>query len=225
MSAYNLNNHHQTTVTMRASAIAAILSFTTAAVAAPAPSTRLYGSRTNLNTRQALTGVQKAQADCQSGGNADPDTCLNVVNAINDWDTSVNAVNAFLNTAESLSGSSLTAAEQTASDKAGLEPGFLTTLRNTPNLDATGQSAAATLDVFFPFVPGNLTALLNSEESVQDGVDGINNARCNHVLEAIGDLWISAAAAAGADTPGRPLGPLFCPLGNGNVGDAYSTLQ
>jgi hypothetical protein len=169
--------------------------------------------------------VAKAQADCQSSGNADPDTCLNVVNAINDWDTSVNAVNLFLNTAESLSGSDLTSAEQTASDAAGLEPGFLKTLRNTPNLDASGQSAASTLDTFFPFVPGNLTALLNSEESVQDGVDGINNARCNHVLQAIGDLWIAAATAAGADAPGRPLGPQVCLLNNGNVGDGYSGLQ
>lgn len=218
---------------MKTSAIAAILSFTSAAAAAPAPSTstpapptvKLYGRRINFYTRQSLTGVAKAQADCQSGSNPDPDTCLNVVNAINDWDASVNAVNLFLNTAESLSGSGLTMAEQTASDAAGREPGFLNTLRNIPNLDSTGHSAASTLDTFFPFVPGNLTALLNSEESVQDGVNGINDARCNHVLQAIGDLWIAAAAAAGADAPGRPLGPQVCVLNNGNIGDGYSTLQ
>ncbi|KAF2111292.1 hypothetical protein BDV96DRAFT_690654 [Lophiotrema nucula] len=210
---------------MKASTIAAILSFTAAAAAAPASRTKLYGGRTNLNKRQALTGLQKAQADCQSGGNADPDTCLNVVNAINGWDQSVNTVNNFLNIAESLSGDDLTNNENTAKTAADLEPGFLTTLRNTPNLDATGQSAAATLDTFFPIVPDNVNKLLAAEESVQDGVNAINDARCNHVLQAIGDLWISAAAAAGADTPGRPLGPLVCTLNAGNVGDAYSTLQ
>jgi hypothetical protein len=37
-----------------------------------------------------------------------------------------------------------------------------------------------------------------------------------HVLTAIGDLWIAAAAAAvGADVPNRPAGPNVCPAFSG----------
>ncbi|KAF2733243.1 hypothetical protein EJ04DRAFT_397775, partial [Polyplosphaeria fusca] len=121
-----------------------------------------------------------------------PDTCLNVVNAINDWDSSVNTVNDFLNNGASFS----TDQDNDVLTAALKEPGFLTTLRNTPNLDASGQGAASTLDAFFPFVPGNLTDLVNGNTDFQTAANGINDARCNHVLEAIGDLWISAAAAA-----------------------------
>jgi hypothetical protein len=45
--------------------------------------------------------------------------------------------------------------------------------------------------------------------------------RCSQVLPAIGTLWVESAAAVGADKPGMPLGPDFCPLIPSNSGDAF----
>jgi hypothetical protein len=45
--------------------------------------------------------------------------------------------------------------------------------------------------------------------------------RCSTILGAISQLWISSAAAAGADTPGGALGPDVCNKPGGNSGDAF----
>lgn len=206
---------------MKASTVAAILAFTASAIAAPTnyysmpgkPSTDSPAPRSVFGKRS----FQQALADCNGGAE-----CESVVNTINDWDTSVNQVNDFLNNGEGLQNPDLTTAEQNALDFANKEPGFLNTLMNIPNLDAAGQAAANTLGQVFPAVPSNLQSLLDAQESVQQGVDNINTVRCAQILGNISQLWISAAAAAGADTPGGALGPLFCQKPGGNTGDAYN---
>ena len=147
-----------------------------------------------------------------------------MVNAIIGWDSSVNTVNNFLNIAAFEGNPQLTTDENNALSFANLEPGFLTTLRSTPNIDQAGTDAAATLDQKFPTVPAQLQLLLSSQVSVQSALDAINSVRCpteGGILNAIGTLWQSAAAAAGADTPGFPLGPDVCVLEPDNTGDAY----
>ena len=160
--------------------------------------------------------------------------------AIGGWDDSVNGVNLFLNTANNLSGQDLTNAEFAALRFANAEPGFLTTLQGTPGLSQAGQNAANTLGQVFPAVPQNLVELTQSEISVQDALSNINGIRyayldapdvilltdisnsCPQILGNIGTLWVESAAAAGADTPGFPLGPDACPKPNGNSGDAFN---
>jgi hypothetical protein len=59
---------------------------------------------------------------------------------------------------------------------------------STPGLDATGQVAASTLGQVFPAVPQNLQTLLDAGESVQDGIDNINNVRWPSILGNISQL-------------------------------------
>jgi hypothetical protein len=213
---------------MRASVIAAILTFTASAIAAPvaapvAAPTNYYTvpePSTDAPTVRSIFGKrssQQALADC--GSNTQ---CQNVVNTIIDWDTSVNQVNDFLNNGGSQPNPAVTNSEQNALNFANKEPGFLATLQGTPGLDAAGQAAASTLGQVFPAVPQNLQTLLNSGATVQQGIDNINNVRCPSILGNISQLWISAAAAVGADTPGGALGPLTCEKPGGNVNDAYN---
>jgi hypothetical protein len=101
---------------------------------------------------------------------------------------------------------------QTALNAANLEPGFLGTLSTTAGLDSTGTAAAQNLMTFFPGIPALLNIAVAGEGNFGgDAVNGINDLRCNRVLESIGDLRISAAAAVGADVPDRPAGPNACP--------------
>jgi len=210
---------------MKASVITAILAFSVSAMAAPlaSPATD-YAHWPKTSTRSLVAKRSTAQAlsDCQT------DECRTVVTAITGWDFSVNIVNAFLNSATSLPvDQTLTDVENTALDFANLEPGFLGTLKATPGLSAAGLAAAATLGDpttgVFPQVPANLKTLLDgSGTTVQFAVDQINAVRCSQILTAISTLWVEAAAAAGADTPGLALGPNQCPKPGGQVGNAYN---
>ncbi|KUJ07641.1 uncharacterized protein LY89DRAFT_360457 [Mollisia scopiformis] len=200
---------------MKSSTIVAILSFSVASLAAPTTYT--------TPTRSSHFGKRSEQDainDCQNTGN--PSLCEQVVTAVSSWDTSVNMVNMFLNDAETSSGETLIDLENMALAFANLEPGFLSTLVGTPNISPDGVSAANTLMQVFSAVPGNLTLLINGDQSVSSTVDNINNVRCAQILGNIGELWQQAAAAAGADVPGTPLGPNFCPKSGGNSGDAYN---
>ena len=203
----------KTTITeaiMHASTIAAILAFTASALALPAKTT--YGN-SKRDTSVAFSRCDEA---------SDVALCETVVNAVAGWDDSVNAVNLFLNTAASLSGSDLTAAEQIASDAASKEPGFLGTLLATPGLSDDDIASANDLGTnIFPIVPTTFSQLLNSEIGVADALNNINTPRCASILPDIGRLWQAAAAAAGADTPGFPLGPHACLKNPDNTGDAY----
>ncbi|KAF8851030.1 hypothetical protein BDZ45DRAFT_164092 [Acephala macrosclerotiorum] len=200
---------------MKASTIAAILSFSVAALAAPITYTVPKHS-SPFGKRDLQTAVN----DCSNTAN--PSLCEQVVTTINSWDVSVNGVNDFLNTAEGLTNPDLTNAENTALGLANLEPGFLSVLQGTPGLSAAGQQAATTLGQVFGAVPQNLQDLLDASESVQTAVDNINSVRCAQILGNIGQLWVESAAAVGADTPGFPLGPLVCVKTGGNVGDAFN---
>jgi len=203
---------------MKSSTIAAILSFSVASFALPVD----YVVPEHLSPF-GKRSVLSAISDCDNAPN--PEVCSNVVTTITQWDASVNAVNTFLNTAESLSGQDLVAAEQMALQFAQLEPDFLAALQGVKGLSSNGMQAAMSLGQVFPAVPGNLTALLSTSQNVQTTVDNINNARCGgpaNILEKIGELWIDAAVAANADAPGRPLGPNVCTKPGGNSGDAYN---
>ncbi|TKA53620.1 hypothetical protein B0A49_12353 [Cryomyces minteri] len=136
--------------------------------------------------------------------------------AITGWDSSVNGVNDFLNSDKD---------EGKPADFAGLEPGFLATLEATPSLGSKGAEAAAALEKAFPAIPQALADLISGGQSVQQAQDAINNIRCPTVLSNISTLWIEAAAAAGADTPGAALGSILCPLNNEITGDAYTAAK
>lgn len=208
---------------MRASTIAAILAFTATALSAPTKS-----SLAPVTKRQVFgRDTNSALNDCSNA--ADQFTCVRVVNTIANWDGSVNNVNNFLNVAGGLSGSDLTNLENSALGAANAEPGFLQTLSTISGLSQAGQDAATQLGNVFPKVPQNLGRLLDgSGFPVQSAIDAINDARCpppvgtDSILVLIGTLWQEAAAAAGADTPGFPLGPNVCAKDNGNSGDAFN---
>jgi hypothetical protein len=203
---------------MKSSTIAAILTFSVVSLAAPVD--HVVSERASPFGKRSVTDAIK---DCDNA--ADTVLCSNVVTTINQWDVSVNAVNDFLNNADNLNGQALTTAEETALQLAQLEPDFLAALQGVPNLDSTGTAAATGLGQVFPAVPGNLISALKAQQSVQETVDNINTARCggsSKILDRIGDLWQAAAIAAGADTPGRPLGPKACLKNGGNVGDAFN---
>jgi hypothetical protein len=208
---------------MKASTITTILAFTATALSAP---TKSY-THPSITPRSIFSkrSVQNAINDCNSNS-PNPSLCETVVNAIAGWDNSVNTVNNFLNIANGLSGQDLTNNENIALSAANLEPGFLNTLMNTPGLSQAGINAANTLGQVFPGVPQNLVELTNSAILVSDAVNNINTLRCSspgdsNILENIGILWVESAAAAGADTPGTPLGPNFCPK-SPNTGDGYN---
>jgi hypothetical protein len=151
--------HYITYVKMKASILTAALAVVAASTASP------------LTRRD----VQKALQNCQKTAN--PNTCSSVVTQINGWDTSVNMVNLFLNTALNLDGQTLTDAEFQALRFANLEPGFLGQLSSTAGLSDTGKKAAATLGQVFPNIPNNLTALTQSALFVDEAVNNINNLR------------------------------------------------
>lgn len=206
---------------MKASTITAVLAFTATALSAPTKSYTRPSTRSIFSKRT----FQDALNDCSNA--ADSSLCQQVVGAINHWDNSVNTVNNFLNIANGLSGQDLTDQENIALTAADEEPGFLNTLMNTPGLSQAGIDAANTLGQVFPGVPQNLNQLLNSEILVSDAVNNINNLRCSfsgdsEILQNIGTLWVEAAAAAGADVPGTPLGPAICEKAPTNSGDAYN---
>jgi hypothetical protein len=105
---------------------------------------------------------------------------------------------------------------QVALNAANAEPGFLGTLSTTAGLDSAGTAAAQTLMTVFPGIPALLNIAVAGEDSFAgDAVNGINDLRCNKALRVIGDLWIAAAAAVGADVPSRPAGPNVCPAFSG----------
>lgn len=186
---------------MKSSTIAVILATTAGTIAAPYTKTAR-----NIYARDALS-------DCSS--NANPTACQTVVNAINGWISSVDAVNNFLNTADGITDSNtLLVAEQLALNAAMLEPGFLKTLSATTGLGSAGTDAANTLGMVFGTIPMTLMQLQQSQIFVSDGVNTINNVRCPQVLPNIGDLWIDAALAVGADPPPVPQGPNACPVVN-----------
>jgi hypothetical protein len=162
---------------------------------------------------------------CANTG-ANANACADVVTTIGNaggWDDSVNGVNDFLDTASQLSGQALTDKLNAALTFANKEPGFLDSLAGTAGLSGNGPGAVSFLRATFPGVPQNLQDAISGKITAQTAVNNINDLRCTRgILQAIGDLWIASAAAVQADTPGRPLGPSFCPLNNGNTGDAYT---
>lgn len=207
---------------MKASAITTILVFTATALSAP---TKSY-THPSITPRSIFSKRSSQDAINDCGSNSNPGLCVQVVKAISGWDDSVNIVNNFLNIANDLTGQDLTDNESTALQAAQAEPGFLTTLMNTPGLSQEGIDAANSLMQVFPGVPQNLVDLTQSSILVSDAVNIINNLRCSfsgggNILKNIGTLWVASAAAAGADTPGAPLGPDFCPK-SPNTGDGYN---
>ncbi|OCK85367.1 hypothetical protein K432DRAFT_343306 [Lepidopterella palustris CBS 459.81] len=196
---------------MKASTITAIIAFTASAIASP-----VYKVAPVLRTRDAAV----AAARCANAAN--PGICQSVVETINGWDESVNTVNDFLNRAPLLAGQDLVNLENIALQLALNEPGFLGILKSTPGISPQGLAAATTLGQVFPAVPQNLQGLVQGTVTLTDAINNINTIRCPSILPNISLLWVEAARAAGADTPGFALGPNFCPLLPANVGDGYS---
>jgi len=188
---------------MRTSTIAATVTVLTAAYASP------------LSRRQS-----PEISHCANASNST--LCIDTVNAINGWDNSVNGVNNFLNVAGTSAQPALTDI-QTLIDA---EPGFLGILGSTSGLSQAGQDAVTFLTANFgPKVKDEFDGVVAGTTGVHDGVTEINSARCGSdgILENIGTVWVEAAAAAGADVPGRPLGPTVCEKEPVNSGDAYTT--
>lgn len=93
---------------------------------------------------------------------------------------------------------------------------------NVPGLSTAGQDAAAHLGQIFPVVPTSLQNVVSGGSAI-DAATAINAVRCpsGGILDDISTLWLEAAAAVGADTPGGTLGPFACLRGSAGS-DAYN---
>ena len=133
---------------------------------------------------------------------------LDVIGSVNSWTDDVNNVNAFLNTASTLSGNDLKAAAQTALGFASDEPVQLMLESGLPGLSQDGLTAAA--DLMQVFQVGVLDQLQNiidnptDTDLVQASVDTINDTRCLRVLPDVDILWPAAFAAVSIGPPPSP---------------------
>ena len=133
---------------------------------------------------------------------------IDVINSVNSWTNDINNVNAFLNTASTLSGDALAAAAQTALGFAMDEPVQLMLEGSLPGLSQDGLNAAADLmQVFQVGVLDNLQNIINEPTNtvlVQESINIINQVRCTRVLPDVDVLWPAALAAVNIGPPPPP---------------------
>ncbi|KAB8294897.1 hypothetical protein EYC80_006856 [Monilinia laxa] len=121
---------------------------------------------------------------------SNPPTSNDVKNSLNNWATSVNTVNAYLD--DPNNSTKLTTAIAFAKD----EPVQLATLMKTPNLSAAGIKSAKVLMANFPSIVSNLQNVKTGVMTTEDATMAVNFNRCCTVLPNIGTLWEAATNAS-----------------------------
>ena len=128
-------------------------------------------------------------------------TADEITYSIEVWEEDVDHVNAFLNTALSLTGAELAAAAQVALNFAQDEPVKLARECALPHLSQAGLAACATLQEDFGKVIIGLEGIIGDPDygyNVRQNLEIINEARCSIVLPNLDILWAAAARASGA---------------------------
>lgn len=123
-----------------------------------------------------------------------------VLASIQQWNSDVNSVNAFLNMAGSLSGTELQDQAQAAKNSADDEPCQLMTLASQPQFasgpDAFTCAASDLMAKFQSEVLDNLSTIINpssNTSAIASAVGDINIARCCNVLGDASILWQDSA--------------------------------
>ncbi|ESZ89493.1 hypothetical protein SBOR_10121 [Sclerotinia borealis F-4128] len=143
---------------------------------------------------------------------SNPPTAVDVKNSLNNWATSVNTVNAYLD--DPNNSTKLTSAIAFAKD----EPVQLGTLMKTPNLSAAGIKSAKVLMGNFPSIVSNLQNVKAGVMSTPDATMAVNFNRCCTVLPNIATLWSAAANASKVQDKPPPNLEAQCGMMNCNVG-------
>jgi hypothetical protein len=134
------------------------------------------------------------------------------ISAINSWNEDVMMVNAFLNTADSLSGTALSDAATTAFAFANNEPAELGILACIPNLGVAANNAIESLaSVFGDDVLNPLETIINeptNTKAVTSAINLINSIRCCTVLPSVDALWLAAANALKVESQVNVVAPL-----------------
>ena len=148
---------------------------------------------------------QKRQNSCIVQTVINPST-QQVEDSINQWNTDVNTVNAFLNAAPGLIAANnpdaLASQAQTAFGNAQDEPCQLMTLASQPGIGTDAFECAVTdlMNVFMDHVLVPLMDIIanpGDTATVQSAVDEINGFRCCNVLPDADILWTDSALNSG----------------------------
>ncbi|KAG4033555.1 hypothetical protein MFRU_004g00620 [Monilinia fructicola] len=121
---------------------------------------------------------------------SNPPTSNDVKNSLNNWATSVDTVNAYLD--DPNNSTKLNTAIAFAKD----EPVQLATLMKTPNLSPAGIKSAKVLMANFPSIVSNLQNVKTGVMTTDDATMAVNFNRCCTVLPNIGTLWEAATNAS-----------------------------
>ncbi|KAF7198634.1 hypothetical protein HII31_00373 [Pseudocercospora fuligena] len=137
-----------------------------------------------------------------------------IIDSINQWNSDVNNVNNFLNTAHTLSGSDLSSAANNALISASDEPCQLGTLSSISDIGGDAFTCAVNdlKNIFGTHVLDNLNKILSNVDdtsAVTDAINDINLFRCCNVLPDADILFTDASESDGAGdsvqkTAGRP---------------------
>lgn len=111
------------------------------------------------------------------------------MNSIDNWATSVNTVNTYLDDPQNKT--KLQSAIVFAKD----EPVQLATLMKTTGLSTSGVNSGKILMGNFPSIVSNLNQVQAGSMSTNDATMAVNFNRCCTVLPAIGALWTAAGTA------------------------------
>ncbi|KAF7954347.1 hypothetical protein EAE96_005472 [Botrytis aclada] len=150
---------------------------------------------------------------------ATPPTANDVKNSLNNWATSVNTVNEYLD--DPNNSTKLKTAIAFAKD----EPVQLATLMKTPNLSPDGIKSAKVLMANFPSIVSNLQNVQTGVMTTEDATMAVNFNRCCTVLPNIGSLWAAATNASKVQESPPPNLEAQCGMMNCNVGVSGAQTQ
>ncbi|CCD44543.1 hypothetical protein ACHAO1_001672 [Botrytis cinerea] len=150
---------------------------------------------------------------------ATPPTATDVKNSLNNWATSVNTVNEYLD--DPNNSTKLKSAIAFAKD----EPVQLATLMKTPNLSPDGIKSAKVLMANFPSIVSNLQNVQTGVMTTQDATMAVNFNRCCTVLPNIGSLWAAATNASKVQQSPPPNLEAQCGMMNCNAGVSGAQVQ
>jgi len=163
----------------------------------------------------APSTMRWAKRDSPNGCGADPGP-QGVINAINQWDSDVQTVNAFLDAAPGLDATGILSQIENVLNHAQDEPNQLQVLACEQLVGSVPEAQNAANDLFANFgnnvlVPlGNILANPGDSDSVNSNLDIINNFRCCHVLPDLDALWEETADDEGVSN----LVPISAPRPN-----------
>ncbi|KAF7933700.1 uncharacterized protein EAE98_003409 [Botrytis deweyae] len=150
---------------------------------------------------------------------ATPPTANDVKNSLDNWATSVNTVNEYLD--DPNNSTKLKTAIAFAKD----EPVQLATLMKTPNLSPDGIKSAKVLMANFPSIVSNLQNVYTGVMTTQDATMAVNFNRCCTVLPNIGSLWAAATNASKVQESPPPNLEAQCGMMNCNAGVSGAQTQ